>query len=310
MPLIKYDYMPNIKFKSFAQDDIYIEPSMSIIPQNWDDLMEIEKLESFNQQIPEIVNLLQSYEANKNTASTIKPPVNINSSSITPIDDSSVVVPAISETKTPAITSQPSTSTQISKLDSLQNKGFQAPIKSDYKCSGKFSLSPTDPRHPKGHLGVDLRAPGGTLIYPFLPGIVTNISPNEKGGLVVNIDHKDGFKTYYAHCGTIKVQVGDIVDYNTPIATVGNSGNAKSTWPHLHFQVSKDGAIQDPEKYIFVPPYEDTSKDEKMWLSSNDLKEAQNFNIKEHASSKKIASKNINDIIKLANIYYKLAAYL
>ena len=56
-------------------------------------------------------------------------------------------------------------------------KGPQAPIKSHWETSGTFSLSPTNSRHPKGHLGVDLRAPGGTSIYPFAPLITFSKSP-------------------------------------------------------------------------------------------------------------------------------------
>ena len=207
------------------------------------------------------------------------------------------------------------TTTSTEELDKLESdKGFQAPIKGDWKVSGIFSLSPTDARHTKGHLGVDMRASAGTPIYPLAPGVVTNIGTTPVGGLFVNIDHDDGVKTYYAHCSTIKVQKGDKVGYNTQIAIVGDSGNAKGTFPHLHFQVSKNGEIQNPDQYFTVPAYTNLGKDEKFWLSEEAKQEAQNFKLKTHLSSKPAEdksavafSKKVDKIYKLANNYYILS---
>jgi murein DD-endopeptidase MepM/ murein hydrolase activator NlpD len=194
---------------------------------------------------------------------------------------------------------------KLQSMDSL--RGPQAPIKSDWKVSGTFSLTPTDPRHPKGHLGVDMRAPGGTLIYPFAPGIVTYVGTDNKGGYVVKIDHENGFKTYYAHCGTIIAKEGDKVDYNTSIATVGDSGNAKGTFPHLHFQVSKNGVVQDPAIYFNVPKYTDPVKNESAWMSEDAKKEADAFDITKHTASKTTDTAksilNANFINRLAKKY-------
>ena len=208
----------------------------------------------------------------------------------------------------PTITSI--TPEQIESLD--VSRGFQPPIKGDWKVSGTFSLSPTDPRHPKGHMGVDMRAPAGTPIYPLAPGIVTNIGSSSVGGLTVNIDHDNGVKSYYAHCSTIKVQKGDKVGYNTQIATVGDTGNAKGTFPHLHFQVSKDGQTQNPNQYFSVPAYTNLGKDEKFWLSEEAKLEAKNFDLKKHISSKSAVafSQRVEEIRKMANSYYRLTKKL
>lgn len=187
--------------------------------------------------------------------------------------------------------------------------GFQPPIKDNWKVSGLFSLTATDPRHPNGHMGIDMRAPAGTPIYPLAPGIVSNIGNTPKGGLVVNIDHDNGIKSYYAHCSTIKVQKGDKVDYNTQIASVGDSGNAKGTFPHLHFQVSKDGQTQNPNQYFTVPEYTNVSKDEKFWLSEEAKEEAKKFDFKKYLASKKAFSRNVDEILKKASIYYSLSRY-
>lgn len=182
---------------------------------------------------------------------------------------------------------------------------FQPPIKSGWKVSGLFSMTATDPRHPKGHMGVDMRAAGGTPIYPLAPGIVTAVTTDSLGGNVVYMDHANGIKTYYAHCGTISVHKGEKVGYDTQIATVGNTGNAKDTWPHLHFQVWSNGQIQNPNKFFTVPPYTNPTKDEKMWQSEDAKKEAMSFNLQRHVASKKTAFTNqVNDLLKIASQYY------
>lgn len=201
------------------------------------------------------------------------------------------------------------TPVDIKKMDTIDvaSRGFQPPIKGDWKVSGIFSLSPLSPRHSTGHLGVDMRASAGTPIYPMMPGVVTDIGSSSVGGLTVNIDHKNGIKTYYAHCSTIKVQKGDIVGYDTQIATVGDTGNAKGTFPHLHFQVSKNGQIQNPNQFFNIPSYTDLGQEEKFWLSEQAKEEAKKFDLKKHKESNLSFSKKVEEIAKMANSYYRLA---
>src|SRR5579885_362118 len=186
---------------------------------------------------------------------------------------------------------------------------IQAPIKGSWLSSGGFSRLPTDKRHPKGHMGVDMRAPAGTPIYPMAPGVVTNVGTDPVGGNVVNIQHANGFRTYYAHCSTVKVHKGDKVDNNTVIATVGDTGNAKGTVPHLHFQVWKDNQIQDPANFFSVPKYQPyDAKKEKFWLSDEAKQEAQSFSMKDHVAQNKMAfSRDVKKLIVIADVYYQLS---
>lgn len=193
-----------------------------------------------------------------------------------------------------------------------QNKGvqnIQAPIKGSWLSSGGFSLQPTDKRHPNGHMGVDMRAPAGTPIYPMAPGVVTRVGSSRVGGNTINIRHANGLRTYYAHCSTVKVHEGDRVNNNTVIATVGDSGNAKGTVPHLHFQVWKDNQIQDPAAFFSVPkyvPYD--AKKEKYWLSDQAKQEASAFNMKSHLANRRVAfSENVQKLVKIAEVYRKLS---
>lgn len=63
-------------------------------------------------------------------------------------------------------------------------------------------------------------------------------------GLYVEIDHGGGYRTLYAHCDELFVEVGDIVKQGDVIGTVGNTG--KSTGPHLHFEIKVNGRRVNP----------------------------------------------------------------
>ena len=62
------------------------------------------------------------------------------------------------------------------------------------------------------------------------------------------IDHGDGFKTLYGHCSSLLVTNGQKVTKGQAIAKVGSTG--KSTGPHLHLNVYKNGETVNPRNYI------------------------------------------------------------
>lgn len=198
------------------------------------------------------------------------------------------------------------------QLDSapVANSKIQSPIKGAFYNSGSFAPGSASPRHPQGHAGVDLRATGGTPVYPMASGIVTSVGSNPKGGNSINIQHDNNLRTYYAHLATIKVQKGDKVDLNTVIGTVGASGNAKGTWPHVHFQVWNNNQLQDPAKYFSIPKYTQVDKTvEQQWLSPNAKREADTFNIKRHLASRRASfSQQVEKLYKLAESYYLLTS--
>jgi hypothetical protein len=152
---------------------------------------------------------------------------------------------------------------------------YQSPIKSGWRTSGVFDPVSVRPNGSKGHLGVDMRCAEGTPIYSFLPGVVTNVGTDSKGGNVINIQHDDGFRTYYAHLSGFNVNKGDKVDNNTIIGSVGNTGNAMHTFPHLHFQVWKNNQIQDPASFFTVPPYDASVDERKQMVAKNKPEESE-----------------------------------
>ena len=98
------------------------------------------------------------------------------------------------------------------------------------------------------HTGVDLRNPKGTPIYVVDDGVVTHASYQGSYGNLVVVSHGNGIETYYAHCDTMSVSVGDVVRKGDQIATVGITGRA--TGYHLHFEVRKNGTPQNPMNYL------------------------------------------------------------
>jgi murein DD-endopeptidase MepM/ murein hydrolase activator NlpD len=101
-----------------------------------------------------------------------------------------------------------------------------------------------------GHQGLDLAAALGTPIKASAPGVVGKIENDKYFGLIVTILHENGFVTRYGHCSQILVSKHDRVNRGQTIALVGNTG--RSSAPHLHYEVLKDGKYIDPSKHILV----------------------------------------------------------
>ena len=99
------------------------------------------------------------------------------------------------------------------------------------------------------HTGVDLATSLGTEIYPISSGTVTFAGWQGSYGNIVMIDHGDGIESWYAHCNSLNVSVGDIVTTDTCIATVGSTGN--STGPHLHLEIRINGSAVNPQNYLY-----------------------------------------------------------
>ncbi|CUU01223.1 TPR repeat-containing protein [Candidatus Kryptobacter tengchongensis] len=97
------------------------------------------------------------------------------------------------------------------------------------------------------HLGVDIKAPAGALVYAIADGVVTWAWHDGGYGLKVMIDH-GSLVTVYAHLSEISVNYGQKVRKGQVIGKVGDTGNA--TGSHLHFEVIKDGKYVDPLNFL------------------------------------------------------------
>lgn len=94
------------------------------------------------------------------------------------------------------------------------------------------------------HAGIDIFASRGTAVVSAAPGTVVKAQPNESGlgGKTVTVRGDDGRFYYYAHMDSVNTRVNQRVEAGQPLGTVGNTGNARSTPPHLHFSVGQNRA--------------------------------------------------------------------
>lgn len=145
---------------------------------------------------------------------------------------------------------------QLEALDSLmsgqriQPKNYLAnmPVRSGYVTSRYGYRSDPFTGRTTFHGGIDFAGPEGTHVYAVAPGMVTYAGEKTGYGNVVEVSHGDGMSTRYAHASRVAVRVGDLVSKDQLVAYMGSTG--RSTGPHLHYEVLRNGAQVDPASYI------------------------------------------------------------
>lgn len=98
------------------------------------------------------------------------------------------------------------------------------------------------------HHGIDFAGKMGGDVIAVAKGVVTYAGERHGYGDVIDIAHGNGFVTRYAHNSKILVSVGDTVEKGFRIAEIGSSG--RSTGPHVHFEVLKNGKQINPVQFI------------------------------------------------------------
>jgi len=98
------------------------------------------------------------------------------------------------------------------------------------------------------HTGIDISCASKTPIRATADGMVSHSGWLEGNGNVVILEHGCGFSTVYAHNSKNTVKVGQKVKRGDIIGYVGSTG--KSTGPHVHYEVWKDGKTVDAQKYL------------------------------------------------------------
>jgi murein DD-endopeptidase MepM/ murein hydrolase activator NlpD len=98
------------------------------------------------------------------------------------------------------------------------------------------------------HHGLDFAAKAGSKVISVADGIVSWTGRQNGYGEMIDIDHGNGYVTRYAHNKKVIVHVGDKITKGQTIALVGSTG--RSTGPHVHFEVIKDGKSVNPYKYV------------------------------------------------------------
>jgi murein DD-endopeptidase MepM/ murein hydrolase activator NlpD len=128
---------------------------------------------------------------------------------------------------------QPVSNKQLERIAS----GFGARIDPIYKIM-------------KFHAGLDFTAPVGTPIYATGSGVVEVAEYNTSGyGNNIWIRHGFGYRSHYCHMVKMKARAGQKVTRGEVIGWVGNTG--KSTGPHCHYEVEKNGEKLDPIHFFY-----------------------------------------------------------
>jgi murein DD-endopeptidase MepM/ murein hydrolase activator NlpD len=100
------------------------------------------------------------------------------------------------------------------------------------------------------HYGIDFAAKEGTPVWAAAPGHVIYSGWSAADGNMLMISHARGFITVYKHNKSLMKSIGEVVRRGDLIALVGNTG--KSSAPHLHFEVWKDGLAQDAGAFLLT----------------------------------------------------------
>jgi murein DD-endopeptidase MepM/ murein hydrolase activator NlpD len=146
--------------------------------------------------------------------------------------------------------------TQLEILESLmvdrkikqQGAVTGRPIKKGWMSSGFGHRTDPFKGHRAWHNGVDFAGKDGSDIVAVASGVVTWSGDRSGYGQMLELDHGEGYITRYAHNKKNIVNVGDIVKKGEVIGLMGSSG--RSTGPHVHFEVYKNGRAVDPASYI------------------------------------------------------------
>lgn len=101
------------------------------------------------------------------------------------------------------------------------------------------------------HPGIDIAVPAGSYIRAAGPGVVMEAGEDPIYGHFLILDHGDGYRTLYGHASLLTVERGARVRRNQVVGMTGSTG--RSTAPHLHFEILRDGEPVDPLEIVQRP---------------------------------------------------------
>jgi len=137
----------------------------------------------------------------------------------------------------------------MSYIQWLESKPIGVPVKGAFGLSSGYGIR-VDPFNMRQgfHTGLDFQSAVGTPIMASAQGKVVKSNFDASYGRLIVIDHGDGYLSRYAHAQEIYVHDGDLVKRNQIIGLIGTSG--RSTGPHLHFEILKNGETIDPKAML------------------------------------------------------------
>ena len=142
---------------------------------------------------------------------------------------------------------------------SMKKAFLHSPLKYAAPITSHFSMSRFHPilKEYRPHLGIDYGAPIGTPVQTIGDGHVIFAGRKGGAGNLIEIQHKNGYNTYYMHLSRILVRNGERVEQGQRIGLVGMTGLA--TGPHLDFRIQHNGQFLNFER-LPLPPSDPVSK--------------------------------------------------
>ena len=194
---------------------------------------EVERLRTDNGQIRELAAALDSVEANYAQlrrmvgADIVPDPVRLGS--VLPIAPAMVVRP-------PGLRAPLALGASEPRYWPLDERG--------YLTRGQVIADSADGAHP----GIDVAVPIGALVRATGGGTVLQTGDDREYGLFVLLQHPSGYQSMYGHLSRIVVEQGTSIGAGQVLGRSGNTG--RSSAPHLHFEVRRDGVSIDPMTLI------------------------------------------------------------
>lgn len=138
------------------------------------------------------------------------------------------------------------------KVNYSKGTGFAKPLAGRLSVSSGFGrrIHPVT-RRVKWHSGIDYRAHYGAPVYAISDGVVVRVSRYGGYGKSIDIKHKSGYRSRYAHLSRYAVRVGDRVKKGALIGNVGATGVA--TGAHLHLELAKNNRTINPNSIKMIP---------------------------------------------------------
>lgn len=142
---------------------------------------------------------------------------------------------------------------------SMKKAFLHSPLKFAAPITSHFSNSRYHPilKQYRPHLGIDYGAPSGTPVQTIGDGKVVFAGPKGGAGNLIQIQHTNGYETYYMHLSRILVRSGQRVEQGQRIGLVGMTGLA--TGPHLDFRIERRGEFLNFER-LPLPPSDPIAK--------------------------------------------------
>jgi murein DD-endopeptidase MepM/ murein hydrolase activator NlpD len=131
-------------------------------------------------------------------------------------------------------------STSVDLIAGLTTPGRWPLDETGYLTRGQVKAGGRDEPHP----GIDIAVPGGSLVRASGGATVAQAGEDPEYGFFVLLEHPEEYQTMYGHLSRILVTQGASVTRGEVIGLSGNTG--RSTAPHLHFEIRRNGSSLDP----------------------------------------------------------------